>query len=340
MLAKTFISFVTASSVAVSSAIAGPAVLFDPADGRVLYAEDQDNQWHPASLTKIMTAYLVFEAIREGKLSLQDKIGCSELAHSQAPSRLGIPVGAEITVEVALQALIVKSANDAAVMLAEAIAGSQEAFVVRMNATAARLGMTRTFFVNPNGLPASEQVTTARDMARLTVAVLRDFPAHASLWSLGEMRMGKRRMRSHNPLLRIYDGGDGIKTGFICDSGFNMVASATRDGRRLAAVVLGEVTGRERTARAANLLEHGFQTYAWQVAFGTGNLSTLPIPEDAKGVASIRHAVKSWACGTARRPSRRALARRAKGKKGPGEARKAASEKPTPAAVSAKTKKD
>jgi D-alanyl-D-alanine carboxypeptidase len=226
-----------------------------------------------------------------------------------------------------------------AVMLAEAIAGSQEAFVVRMNATAARLGMTRTFFVNPNGLPASEQVTTARDMARLTVAVLRDFPTPASLWSMGEMRMGKRRMRSHNPLLRIYEGGDGIKTGFICDSGFNMVASATRDGRRIAAVVLGEVTGRERSARAANLLEHGFQTYAWTVAFGTDNLSTLPVAENAKGVASIRHAVKSWACGTARRPSRRALARRAKGKKGPGAARKAA-QKQQPAAVSVKAKKD
>jgi D-alanyl-D-alanine carboxypeptidase len=301
-------------------------VLFDPADGRVLYAEDQDNQWHPASLTKIMTAYLVFEALREGKISLQDKVNCSELAHSQAPSRLGIPVGSEITVETALHALIVKSANDAAIMLAEAIGGSQEAFVARMNATATRLGMTRTHFVNPNGLPAPEQVSTARDMAKLTVAVLRDFPNHAGLWAMPDMRMGKRRLRSHNALLRIYEGGDGIKTGFICDSGFNMVASATRDGKRLAAVVLGEVTGRERSARAANLLEHGFQTYGWRVALGGDNLSTLPMADDAKGVVSIRHAVKSWACGTARRPGR-ALARRAKGKKAAAAARKAAARK-------------
>jgi D-alanyl-D-alanine carboxypeptidase len=336
MLARTLITVVTATSVALSPALAGPAVLFDPADGRILYAEDQDHQWHPASLTKIMTAYLVFEALREGKISLQDKINCSELAHSQAPSRLGIPVGTEITVETALHALIVKSANDAAVMLAEAIAGSQEAFVARMNATAARLGMTRTVFMNANGLPAPEQVTTARDMARLTVAVLRDFPNHANLWAMPDMRVGKRRLRSHNALLRIYEGGDGIKTGFICDSGFNMVASATRDGKRLAAVVLGEVTGRERSTRAANLLEHGFQTHAWRVALGADNLSTLPMAEDAKGVASIRHAVKAWACGTARRPGR-ALAKRAKGKKGGAAARKAAAPKQdTTAAAPAK----
>lgn len=313
MLAKTLISLVTASSVAVSSAVAGPAMLFDPADGRVLYAEDQDNQWHPASLTKIMTAYLVFEALRAGTLTLQQKIPCSELAHSQAPSRIGLPVGTEITVETALNALIVKSANDAAIMLAEAIAGSQDEFVVRMNAAAARLGMSRTVFVNANGLPAPEQVTTARDMARLTAAVLRDFPDQAHLWSMEDMRIGKRRLRSHNSLLRNYEGADGIKTGFICDSGFNVVASATRDGRRLVAVVLGEVTGRERNARAANMLEHGFQTYGWKVLFGTENLNNMPIAADAKGVESIRKSVKSWACGY--RP-RRALAKRAKRKKG------------------------
>jgi D-alanyl-D-alanine carboxypeptidase len=312
MLAKSLISLVTASSVAVSSAVAGPALLFDSASGRVLYAEDQDNQWHPASLTKIMTAYLVFEALREGKLTLQQKIPCSELAHSQAPSRIGIPVGTEITVETALQALIVKSANDAAIMLAEAVAGSQEAFVARMNAAAAKLGMSRTLFANANGLPAPEQVTTARDMARLTAAVLRDFPDQAHLWSMEDMRVGKRRLRSHNSLLRNYDGADGIKTGFICDSGFNVVASATRDGRRLVAVVLGEVTGRERSARAANLLEHGFQTYGWKVLFGTESLTTMPIPADAKGVESIRSSVKSWACGY--RP-KGALAKRAKRKK-------------------------
>jgi len=184
-----------------SPAAAGPALLLDAADGRILYSEDADNQWHPASLTKIMTAYVTFEALKEGKLTLASKIGCSELANSQSPSKVGLPVGAEMTVETALQALIVKSANDVAVMLAEAVSGSQEAFVERMNATAARLGMTRTKFANANGLPAPEQVTTARDLARLARAVLRDFPEHASLWSMLEMRLGKRRLHTHNGLL-------------------------------------------------------------------------------------------------------------------------------------------
>ncbi|MBX9590375.1 MAG: D-alanyl-D-alanine carboxypeptidase [Hyphomonadaceae bacterium] len=301
MLARTLLSIVTASAVALSPAAAGPALLFDAGDGKVLYAEDQDHQWHPASLTKIMTALLVFEAIREGKVTLETKIGCSELAHSQPPSKVGLPVGAEMTVEVALQALILKSANDVAVMLAEAVAGTHEAFVARMNATAQRLGMTRTVFANANGLPAPEQVTTARDLAKLTQAVLRDHSGYANMWAMVEMRVGKRRLRSHNALLNNYDGADGIKTGFICDSGFNIVASASRDGRRLVAVVLGEVTGRERSTRAANLLEHGFQAHGWKSMFGMESLDNLPVAADAKGVVSIRHAVVSWACGTGRR---------------------------------------
>jgi D-alanyl-D-alanine carboxypeptidase len=288
-------------------ATAGPALLFDAADGRVLYAEDQDNQWHPASLTKIMTAYVTFEALKEGKLTMETKIGCSELAYSQSPSKVGLPVGAEMTVEKALQALIVKSANDVAVMLAEAVSGSQEAFVERMNATAARLGMTRTKFANANGLPAPEQVTTARDLARLAAAVVRDYPQHAQLWSMLEVRLGKMRLHSHNGLLTNYAGADGMKTGFICDSGFNVVASATRDGRKLVAVVLGEASGADRTFRAANLLEHGFQMQSWKaVLFPSQTLDTMPIPEDAKGPTSVRQAILSMECGTG---GRRAVAK-------------------------------
>ncbi len=311
--ARKVLSVVTAAAVAVSPAIAGPALLFDSANGRILYAEDQDDQWFPASLTKIMTAYLVFEAIRDGKIGLQDKVKVSELAHSQPASRLGLPVGSEIAVDTALQALIVKSANDAAVMLAEAVAGTQDAFAVRMNAAAKRLGMTRTNFVNANGLPAPDQVSTARDLARLTVAVVRDFPGYAHYWAMEEMRFGKRVMRNHNPLLRSYDGADGMKTGFICDSGFNLVASASRNGQKLVAVVLGETTGNNRSSRAANLLEHGFQTQGWKTLFGTDSLDTLPLAADAKSVVSIRQSVISWACGTGRR---RAVARAKKNKRG------------------------
>jgi D-alanyl-D-alanine carboxypeptidase len=308
MLVRCKKAVATAVAVALSlPASAGPTLLFDQSDGRVLYAEDQDNQWHPASLTKIMTAYIAFEAIKEGKLALDQKIPCSELAHSQAPSKIGLGVGTEMTVDTALQALILKSANDVAVMLAEAISGSQDAFVERMNATAAKLGMTRTRFVNPNGLPAPEQVTTARDLAKLTTAVLRDFPERAHLWSLVDMRLGKRRLRTHNSLLTNYEGADGMKTGFICDSGFNMVASATRDGHKLIAVVLGEATGGERAARAANLLEHGFQTYKWKELLGAPTLDKLAVADDPKGPVTMRNAVISYACGTGRR---RAVAKR------------------------------
>jgi len=302
MLARLTAFALAAALTALSTpAAAGPALLLDAADGRILYSEDADNQWHPASLTKIMTAYVAFEALKEGKLTLASKIGCSELASSQSPSKVGLPVGAEMTVETALQALIVKSANDVAVMLAEAVAGSQEAFVERMNATAARLGMTRTKFVNANGLPAPEQVTTARDLARLARAVLRDFPEQAPLWSMLEMRLGKRHLHTHNGLLTNYAGADGMKTGFICDSGFNVVASATRDGHKLIAVVLGEPTGSERTVRAANLLEHGFNTWAWKQLFPSATLDTMPIADDAKGPMTMRQAVISYECGTARR---------------------------------------
>lgn len=280
-----------------SAALAGPALLFDVADGKILYAEDLDHQWHPASLTKIMTAYVVFEAIKEGKVRLDSKIRCSELAHVQPPTKIGLNVGAEMSVEKGLESLIIKSANDVAIMLAEAVSGSQEAFVERMNATAQRLGMTRTKFVNPNGLPEPEQVTTARDLARLATAVVRDFPEYSRFWSMTESRVGKHRIRTHNGLLNNYAGADGMKTGFICDSGFNVVASATRDGHKLVAVVLGETTGMERSQRAASLLEHGFINYGWKALFPSETIATLPMTPDAKGPVTIRESVMSWVCG-------------------------------------------
>ena len=208
----------------------------------------------------------------------------------------------EMSVELGLQALIVKSANDVAIMFAEAIGGSEPAFVERMNATARRLGMTNTHFVNANGLPAPEQATTARDLARLSIAVTRDFPEYRSLWELPEFRIGKRRIGTHNSLLKTYDGADGLKTGFICDAGFNMVASATRDGRQLMAVVLGEPSGHERALRATSLLDHGFATYGWKTLFGTTTLDTLPVSGSPKPLMSVRDIVTSWSCG--RRPAR------------------------------------
>jgi D-alanyl-D-alanine carboxypeptidase len=212
-------------------------------------------------------------------------------------------VGARISVEKALQALIIESANDIAVMLAEATAGTHEAFVERMNATATRLGMRQTKFVNAHGLPDAEQVTTARDLAKLARAVLRDYPEHAPLWSLLDVHIGKRHFGTDNGLLATYAGADGMKTGFTCDSGFNIVASATRDGHKLIAVVLGENTGRARTLRASRLLDHGFETYDWKTLFPSDSIDTLPMDDDADGPTSIRQSVISWVCGTARRPT-------------------------------------
>jgi D-alanyl-D-alanine carboxypeptidase len=213
---------------------------------------------------------------------------------------VGLPVGGEMTVELALQALIIKSANDVAVMLAEAVSGSEQAFVAKMNETAKRLGMTRSNFVNPNGLPAPEQVTTARDLAKLSNAILANFPEYARYWSMPDMRLGKRRLGSHNALLRTFEGADGLKTGFTCDSGFNVVASATRNGKRLMAVVLGEPSGNERALRAASLLEHGFMNQGWKSVFDTTSLESMPVPPEARGIISVRDTVIAWDCGNRR----------------------------------------
>lgn len=293
------------------TASAGPVILFDVADGRVLYAEDQDHLWHPASLTKIMTAYLAFEAIKAGKIAKDTKLVVSELANGQAPSKIGLPVGGTMTVELAIQALIIKSANDVAVMLAEGISGSVEAFASDMNKAAKRLGMTKTTFVNPNGLPAAEQVTTARDLAKLSRAVMREYPDHAALWAQADMRIGRIRLRSHNGLLKTYDGADGLKTGFTCDSGYNVVATATRDGRKVAAVVLGEASGRDRNLRAAGLLEHGFETSGWRAALQqTATIDTMPAAADATATpTSVRASVMTWDCGNRRRRANPAVAK-------------------------------
>jgi D-alanyl-D-alanine carboxypeptidase len=308
---------------------AGPALVVEVSNSKVLYAEDADNQWHPASLTKIMTAYLVFEALKAGKLEPKSKISCSATANMQPPSKVGLPVGGEMTVDQGLQALIIKSANDVAVMLAEAVAGNEAAFVDKMNATAKRLGMDRTVFVNPNGLPAPAQVTTARDLAKLARAVINDFPEYAHYWAKPEMRLGKIRLVTHNGLLRSFEGADGMKTGFTCDSGFNLVATASRDGRRIIAVVLGDNSSGERNVRAASLLEHGFQQHGWKQLFNSTTLDNMPLATAAT-VKSVRNDVVSWGC-------KERKARKAKA--GTGKKRtvaKAGNKKPRPAEEAAK----
>lgn len=298
---QTLLAGFAALFACLHQAAAGPALVTEPSTGLVLYAEDVDLPWRPASLTKLMTAYLAFEAIRDGQLSPEDVVISSSLSQSQPPSKLGMPLGGQLKVDLAVKALIVKSANDVAIMLAEKIGGSSENFVEMMNKTAARLGMTNTHFVNPNGLPVfnpdgnteapDQAVTTARDMALLANMILKEFPQYAGIFALTEVRIGKRLITTHNGLLKSYDGADGMKTGFVCAAGYNVVASATRNGRQLVAVVLGERSGAARTIRAAGLFEHGFEIYPWKAVLAP-TLATWPVetPEDAK-VPDLRNIV-------------------------------------------------
>ncbi len=289
---RSLLAGFAALSLCTHPAAAGPALLTEPATGLVIYAEDADQPWRPASLTKLMTAYIVFEAIRDGKLSPEDMVTSSKLSQSQPPSKLGLPLGQQLKVDLAIKALIIKSANDVAVMLAEKVGGTSDAFVETMNKTAQRLGMTNTKFVNPNGLPvfnadeteAPEQaVTSARDMALLANMIIKEFPQYAPIFSMTEVKIGNRIVTTHNGLLKSYEGADGMKTGFVCAAGYNIVASATRNGRQLVAVVLGESSGAARTIRAAGLFEHGFEIYPWKAVLAP-TLATWPVatPEGAK----------------------------------------------------------
>jgi len=270
MLRRAFLSILAGAAIlAPSIATASPALVFEPYNGTVFYAEEPDAPWFPASLTKMMTAYVAFHAIRNGEVKGDTKVICSKLASAQAPTKLGLAVGGSIDLDTALKVLIVKSANDVAMMIAETVGGSEEGFVARMNEAAKRLGMTTTHFANPNGLPDERQVTSARDLARLARALIIEFPEHSDIFASTHVQVGQKSLRTHNGLLISFPGADGMKTGFICDSGFNIVVSATRDGRKLVAVVLGEPSTRTRNARAAQLLENGFERYFWKSLFGT-----------------------------------------------------------------------
>ena len=238
------------------------ALLLIEADtGKVLHAENAGHPWYPASITKLMTAYVTLQRgpRRAGSRSTPPS-RCRPRAAAQQPVKMGFPVGTQVTVDNALKMLMVKSANDMAVVLAEGVSGSVENFADEMNATARRLGMTQSSFVNPNGLPADEQITSARDLAILARALIREFPEYDYYWHIPAIKFGKRVMRNYNTLIGRYAGADGMKTGFICASGFNLVASATRDGKRLIAVVLGAPSSQARAMKAAQLLERGFNS--------------------------------------------------------------------------------
>ncbi len=257
---------------------AGPYVVVDAVTGETLLERNAGAFWYPASLTKMMTMYIVFEELKAGRLTLATPVPFSEHARAQPPSKLGVGPGQAITVEQALQSLVARSANDTATALGELISGSTPAFAQRMTETAARIGMNGTQFRNASGWPDPNQITTARDMAVLAMVLVKQFPEYYGYFHTQEFMLGKARIGPGMKFLDLYAPyADGLKTGFICASGFNIVGSAVRDGRRLIAVAFGFRRADLRDEFAVRLLDEAYalktggnRPKIWQVRNGTG----------------------------------------------------------------------
>src|SRR3954462_4119619 len=285
-----------ASLFVARSASAEATLVVEADSGKVLHAEHATYPWYPASTSKLMTMYLTLTAVKDKRLTMVTLLTVSPNAVAQAPSKMGFAAGTQVTVDNALKMMMVKSANDMAVVLAEGVAGSIEKFADEMNAASKRLGMTQSSWVNPNGLPADEQITSARDMAILARAILRDLPEYEAYWHIPAIKFGRRIMRNTNGLIGRYQDADGMKTGFICASGFNVVATATRGGRKLIVVVLGSRSGMVRSEKAAQLFERGF---------GSGGLSwlmpSLGTVENLQAVAAAPPNLRDEMCGRHRK---------------------------------------
>jgi D-alanyl-D-alanine carboxypeptidase len=265
------------------------AIVVDANSGGVLHAVNPDSPRHPASLTKIMTLYLLFERLEAGKLKLSTSLKVSASAASQAPSKLGLEPGSTIEVEDAIRALVTKSANDIAVVIAEAIAGDEEDFAALMTQKARAIGMTRTLYRNASGLPDDEQVTTARDQALLGRAIQERFPRHYRYFATPSFRFRGNVMRNHNRLLGQVEGLDGIKTGYTLASGFNLVTSVRRNNRHIVAVVLGGSSAGARDARMRGLIaEHLAQASPRRTAS-----ALVSVQEDTRSTSSANAAEKA-----------------------------------------------
>ncbi|NTF42001.1 D-alanyl-D-alanine carboxypeptidase family protein [Rhizobium rhizogenes] len=241
---------------AVSAAEAGQAsYLVDAHSGQVLEASNENELNYPASLTKMMTLYLAFEALHDGRLKWDQKLTMSENAEGKEPFKLAVGVGRKVTVREAVEGIVVLSANDAAVAIGEQLSGNEDSFGKVMTEKAHQLGMSNTVFKNASGLPDPEQVTTAHDMATLGVALMRDFPEEFKLFSMRGIKFRGMKLRGHNNLMYRYAGADGIKTGYTDASGYNLVTSATKNGRRVVGVVMGEKTAQIRDDKMADLID-------------------------------------------------------------------------------------
>ena len=271
---------------------AGPYVVVDPATGETLLERNAGAYWYPASLTKMMTIYIIFEELKAGRLTLATPVPLSEHARSMPPSKLGLGPGQSVTVEQGLQSLVARSANDMATAFGELISGSSPAFAQRMTETATRLGMTATQFRNANGLPDQGQITTARDMAILAMALVKQFPEYYGYFHTQEFLLGKTRIGPGIKFLDLYAPyADGLKTGFICASGFNIVGSAVRDGRRLIAVAFGFRRADLRDEFIVRLLDEAYalktggnRPKVWQLRNGDGGPGTVFAQNDCGGI--------------------------------------------------------
>ncbi|MBO0661791.1 D-alanyl-D-alanine carboxypeptidase [Jiella sp. CQZ9-1] len=230
-------------------------LVMDYQSGRILDAENPDALRYPASLTKMMTLYLLFSAVEAGKLSPDSELTVSATAAAEPPSKLGFTPGETISVRDAAQAVATKSANDVAVVIAENLGGTEENFAAIMTATARKLGMTRTRFVNATGLPDPRQISTARDLATLARALMLRFPRNMPIFQVQQFAFKGKIFHATNKLLGKVPGVDGLKTGYIRDSGFHLVATAMRGGRRIIVVVMGGRTGAERNAEVTALID-------------------------------------------------------------------------------------
>jgi len=261
VMAACFCALFAVTLFAASPAVAKPkyaALVLDKYSGRVLFARNADAQRFPASLTKIMTLYIVFEELAQENIKLNSPLTVSKNAEGQAPSKLGLDAGDTITVEEAILALVTKSANDVAMVVAENLGGTERKFAQRMTKRARELGMARTTFRNPHGLPDKRQVTTARDMATLAQRMMDDFPQYYAYFGTESFNFRGRIFNNHNNLLGDYEGTNGIKTGYTRASGFNLTASVIRDGKHLVGVVLGGKTPRARDDHMVDILDEAF----------------------------------------------------------------------------------
>lgn len=247
---------------ALSPALANPSIAVDVASGKVYSAQDPFQRWYPASLTKMMTAYVTFRALQAGQMTLESPVRMTVNASKEPPSKMGYRPGSVMTLDTALKIMLVKSANDVAVAVAEAVGGTESAFVQRMNSEAQRIGMSGSHFANPNGLHDPNNYSTAHDLAVLGVQLRREFPQYAHYFGTEAIDTGdgKKPQANYNILLGRFDGADGMKTGFVCASGFNLASSATRQGRTILAVVLGADRQEVRAVQAAQLMTDAFRS--------------------------------------------------------------------------------